>query len=103
MKIKTSELTGKALDWAVRSADYAGFLPATASTESSEDDWEKLQKGCDVSAHVTHGHTALAKYWAHCGGCLGLGDTAREAVCRALVQYRLGDEVEVPDEFAEGV
>lgn len=98
MKIKTSELKGKALDWAVRHAVLAesSSMPAGADIAS-------LSKSYGISAYESPKYAKIGNFWAHCQGCLGIGDTEQEAIFRALVQHKLGDEVDVPDEFAEGV
>ncbi|PHM23284.1 phage protein NinX family protein [Xenorhabdus budapestensis] len=117
MKIKTSELTGKALDWAV------------ALAMGSEIIFTRYRRMCIYSPSTD---------WAQCGKlieeyemdlapvmggtyCAGLsitegalctddyvsidmyGDTPQIAICRAVVAAQLGAEVEVPDELVEGV
>lgn len=101
MKIKTSELTGVALDWAV--AKCEGKLPA------SYDDWKQTwpryatdwaQGGPLIEREYislwTEGYNWEAKKF---GEYEQYGDSVLEAAMRCYVASKLGDEVEVPDEL----
>lgn len=130
LKIKTSELTGAALDWAVAIA--LGGTP------------ERPQDGQFINANGArwlagfHQHAPSASYcpstnWAQCGPLIdqfGLsldnascgkrdelrkcassvrgwlmaeyGPTPQVAICRAVVAGELGEEVEVPAELVQG-
>lgn len=103
MKIKTSELTGSALDWAV--AKCEGKLPA------SYDDWRQTWPRYSTDPH--HGHPIIEREligtmpvsdaWWRAGdvdGANGFGPTMLIAAMRCYVSSRLGDTVEVPDELA---
>lgn len=124
MKLKTSELTGVALDWAVAKAEGAGA--ALVSTRSRGD---VLLLG-DPTEHCDAGeHYAPSTNWAQGGpiiawegiellhhrrGVLSLGWNAKNdswgaessgptpliAAMRCYVAYRLGAEVDVPDSIA---
>ena len=112
MKIKTSELTGAALDWAV--AECAGvktftlggriFDPTTSDELGTEfkpsTDWS--QGGPLIAQHIFLLEDLGDYEWeataANGGKCRG--DTVLQAVCRAYVASHLGDEVEVPEELS---
>lgn len=117
MKIKTSELSGTALDWAVAKADdlpIAYIDPFKRVLVAGEG-------GCDSFSPSTN--------WSQCGPLIEkynlsiieecgewcaikemelgkilsnypYGETYLIAACRAIVASRLGDEVEVPEELA---
>ena len=110
MKLKTSDLTATALDWAVAKAevqepvgsfldgvvahpDYNKFYPSTnwlqggpiiererISISTEENGW---------SANITTASTGIA---------LGFGPTPLVAAMRCYVSSRLGYEVEIPEE-----
>ncbi|CDM88202.1 phage protein NinX family protein [Xenorhabdus bovienii] len=130
MKIKTSELTGRALDWAVCLAiggaankdntevqapnrDYyllsngkGNFTPST--------DWDQcgelMDKYCKSFGMVQRRANETWRAFAY--GTprngqdtmrLASGDTLQIAFCRAVVAAQLGDEIDIPDELVEGV
>lgn len=112
MKVKTSELSGLALDWSV---------------------WATQKEARTI--HPRKGYTLnIPKFssdWSQCGPLIGLykvsvtecsdswiasiisqhdhdlyaglenGGTPQIAICRAVVSAKLGDEVEIPDELME--
>lgn len=113
MKIKTAELIGSALDWAV--AKCLGLNPTSThifnatwpdglelefyrpSTEGADVigimEWERISafdEGSSFSACYSRGKRA-AQRWS--------GPTLRIAVCRCFVAAKLGDEVDVPEEI----
>lgn len=102
MKIKTSELTGAALDWAVGMAeglDYPADSEEFGCYEPSSD-WSQggpLIDKHDVQILKFHGETmagigeGLVDYYP--------GSTRLIAACRAIVASKLGDEVDVPEEL----
>ncbi|MCC8366583.1 DUF2591 family protein [Xenorhabdus sp. PB61.4] len=121
MKIKTSELTGKALDWAValaqgwqKMADYNGYSTPNGVVIASEYapswDWEvcgqlideyldSLTRMCTDSPWVASCKAVTVddvSIWKVEGG-----QTPKIALCRALVSAKMGDEVEIPDELLE--
>ena len=95
--MKTSELTGAALDWAVAQAtgfDNGDWLP-NYSTE-----W------CHGGAIIESERICLidqgGDYWqAICGWKEMFGDTPLIAAMRCYVASKLGDEVEVPEELLD--
>jgi hypothetical protein len=100
MKIKTSELEGAALDYAVAIIDPASEEVARYSPST---DWS--QGGPLLSEYATHAEKyPLAKHepwvvWVandEPGQC---GDTLLIAAMRAIVVAELGDTVDVPEEL----
>lgn len=129
MKIKTSELTGAALDWAVAACegyddwdnedpDYMGFGSKNGEptftgilnyTPSS--DWslggpiiERMEIGIKLNAPCSAGRDWEASPSITAkgvGGRWGYGPTPLIAAMRCYVASKLGDEVEIPDELLE--
>ena len=119
MKVKTSELTGHALDWAV--AKCEGEKPelnrgeiVTWKTIAFEEyrlvwnpssNWMQggaiiEREGIDVlkdGAHWTSLKTATAHHWH----IRKSGSTPLIATMRCYVTSKLGDEVEIPDAFKQ--
>jgi hypothetical protein len=116
MKLKTSELTGAALDWAVAliefpSPDYEDddrlvyvhgddefhFAPST--------DWAQggpIIEREGINLRALSGALWEAETWSAEGGQYLLdGPTPLIAAMRCYVASQLGDEVEVPDELKE--
>ncbi|MBI6550711.1 phage protein NinX family protein [Xenorhabdus lircayensis] len=127
MKLKTSELTGRALDWAValaadaksvecsRIGDYLLELPnsdyffATGDwyTFRPSTDWAPCGQLIDIfRMEITNVLVNdVWKYYATCPHLMGEyqhGNTPKLAICRAVVAAQLGDEVEIPDMLLEG-
>ena len=121
MRIKTSELDGAALDWAVAEvvgvsvdasryaiAEFGSpFLNGTREAFSPSRKWS--QGGPLISDHVIMlQHTQGAMIGDSVGEWMAtatyddglcLADTALIAACRAIVVANLGDEVDVPEEL----
>ena len=110
MKVKTSELSGAALDWAVKKAikkDGGYFLPSKDYKNISHStDWahggpiierERIRLEFDGSAFGIN-----AGKWEssspECGYVVS-GETPLIAAMRCYVASKLGDEVEVPNEI----
>lgn len=108
MKIKTSELTGIALDFVI--AKIMGTLPL------SFDDWKQTwphYSSKDVSGGSVIDQHFIDTYCMETEGPVweaemqkfskkrarGRGRTRLSAAMRCLVAHELGDEVEVPDEL----
>ena len=123
MKIKTSKLTGPALDWAV-----AKGLAQHIDSEGSVHDAELFEFGCDGDTRLQY-----STNWAHGGPIIDLenidifyernsdgevvqywagidtdnkapeffGNTGLEAAMRCLVCSKLGDEVDIPEELCQ--
>ncbi|MDE1480181.1 DUF2591 domain-containing protein [Xenorhabdus bovienii] len=122
MKIKTSALTGRALDWAVCLA-----IGGTANEDNTEvqapnnvyyllsngkgnftpsTDWAQCGQLIDTYLIELNNQVISeneVEHWATCMDEYIYGSTALEAACRIVVHVKLGDEVEIPDELVEGV
>ena len=113
MKIKTADLLGPALDWAVAMCvgkihgykyqlvdDCRHFIPYSPST-----DWSQggpiIEREClEVRVFAEHGAPDGGPYWiSEHHPEVGHGPTVLIAAMRCLVASRLGDEVDVPDEL----
>ena len=111
-KIKTSELQGAALDWAV--AEAVGL-----SVTRELNGWHQVEEGSIClgwvgvnyrpSTNWSQGGPLIERHeveieagpWSACCGIKTMhGDTILEAACRAIVAAKLGDEVDVPEELA---
>lgn len=107
MKIKTNELTGVALDWAVAKCDGlldqwgvcapVGFRPST--------DWAQggpIIERENISVGY-QGHLGVPPdslwYATDRGDACGFGRTPLIAAMRCFVASKLGDTAEVPDEL----
>ncbi|OCA53920.1 phage protein NinX family protein [Photorhabdus namnaonensis] len=102
MKIKTSELTGRALDYAVAicdgwSADYLNKNPDAIPAYSTE--WSECGPLID-EYYISV--IERVDYWVadRPGFGVAKGSTAKEAICRAMITEL--DDVEIPDEILTG-
>lgn len=107
IEIKTAELTGAALDWAVARATWKGdlnsdfnklflksFRPSTT--------WAQTGQLVDEFKIWVSGPIRARKDWSAAVDSSTdemRGPTALIAICRALVQHMLGDVVRVPAEL----
>ena len=129
MKIKTSELTGDALDWAVALIEYPewkeqGYLEVfpydlhfdDGEVYSPSTDWAQggpiiEREGIDL--HRVTSSLWSASWWANNSGMANNpaqrfkhnvrtdGPTPLIAAMRCYVASKLGEEVEIPDELLE--
>jgi hypothetical protein len=108
--MKTSQLTGYLLDWAV--AKCEGFKPEYWDDDRLcfTNDWgADFEPSCDWSqggAIIQRQRISLLDqggdcWLATCGWKEFFGDTQLEAAMRAYVAFTLGEEVEVPEELQE--
>ena len=115
MKVKTSELTGAALDWAV--AKCEGFDPETLNTKTGvvyslrygvyrpSTDWAQggpiiEREGIDICTSTRGGW--IATLLVNCEDnevVRGEGETALIAAMRCYVASKLGDDIELPKEL----
>ena len=109
MKLKTSELQGAALDWAV--AKCEGYNPDHNPTDLYfSTDWELVgpiieREWLDVTPWPNESDEVLrwqCKQHDTTNGCTQYGPTPLVAAMRCYVASQLGDEVEVPDELLQG-
>jgi hypothetical protein len=130
MKVKTSELTGHALDWAVakceeprdnrltviRHEDYIGH-PIERETEpqsytyvwwSPSRIWaqggpiiERERISVGDQTHIEGQPTDSACYATNRKGAYGLGPKPLTAAMRCYVASKLGDTVDVPEELSK--
>ncbi|HFE8594396.1 phage protein NinX family protein [Citrobacter freundii] len=111
VKVKTSDLTGRALDWAVAETDGGKRIFTT-----------RKEFGLNVAKKIIPPYSSS---WAYCGPlierhsvgfselpvtyeatvetnfmkCISHGETPLIAICRAVVASKFGDEVDIPDEL----
>ncbi|MBC8947274.1 phage protein NinX family protein [Xenorhabdus indica] len=122
MKIKTSELTGQALDWAMalslgaeicskgrflelpsghfvdKKSKYYSFKPSTNWTQCGQLIEEYKVQFVLVSDAIIEASSHLMNKKLVVAE---FGSNHLEAVCRLIVLGKLGDEVEIPDELLE--
>ena len=120
-KIKTSELTGAALDWAVAKCEEGeelakGWHPHTwerggqrelrAVPYAPSTDWAQGGPIIEQEAiTVSQGSPVLGLEWMACdrgSSCIQHGPTYLIAAMRCYVASKLGDEVDVPEELCHG-
>jgi hypothetical protein len=108
MKLKTSELTGAALDWAVAKCEQGEFMDETWWADFGHEscystDWahggpiierEKIEMAYRVGVHW------IATRVEGSAICEVTGPTQLVAAMRCYVKSQLGDEMEVPDDIA---
>lgn len=112
MKVKTSELTGAALDWAV---GVAICKPNHIESKFQDDEsgcarvayWCSVQYSTDwaqggplvdeFKVGIEQSEPKVYAYMPNFGIDGSFGDTALIAICRALVTRKSGEEVDIPD------
>jgi hypothetical protein len=104
MKIKISELTGPALDWAVAECEGNKYSKLTHLLELWEPSTDWAQGGpiierenIDLAYHGGNGWRA-AQVYRH-NPATSYGPTPLIAAMRCYVASKLGDEVDVPEEL----
>ena len=107
--MKTSELTGAALDWAVAKCEGIGLGPRGSVVYYFEGEPAMWQPSTDWSQGgpiieregVSLEYSAQPEKWCACimADQEVYGPTALIAAMRCYVASKLGDEVEVPDEL----
>jgi len=110
MKIKTSELTGAALNWAVAKCEGEDYAP-DASTNGIGMEFEATRYSTDWSQGgpiiecEAISLTQFSDYpkWTakHPESICIDGPTPLIAAMRCYVAYKLGDEVDIPDELTQ--
>lgn len=103
MQIKTSELQGVALDWAVMICKGKPFYsnPSSRYYTSPSTNW--AQGGPIIEREISRLEDLGDDGWEACGfGFVGYGYSPLVAAMRCYVAIKLGDTVEVPDELIGG-
>lgn len=116
MKVKTSELTSAALDWAVAKCEGVRLEHGLTDDERYSTEWAQggpivEREGIGINSK-TNDHSLWAAGLAYprrvmrwskaelvYGYCLQRGPTPLIAAMRCYVESRLSDEVEIPEEF----
>lgn len=111
--MKTSELTGAALDWAVAKCVDDGLADFTAAgwRFKPSTDWAHggpiIEREMIFLGYTFDGSPRLApmafraRRLDSSGDCMRRGDTPLIAAMRCYVASRLGEEIEIPDELKE--
>ena len=114
MKIKTSELTGAALDWAVAKCEPDGTLAIYFDEDTGEplchDDWEDnqeykpstdwMQGGPIIEREEIAIFLEYPKSWCATNGDVrSPGDTPLMAAMRCYVRSKLGEEIDLTKEM----
>jgi hypothetical protein len=96
--MKTSELSGAALDWAVAICEHnVGWEPEGEDRDYYSTDWaqggpiierERIEFDFNEDTQMFHAYDGLQA---------GTGPTHLIAACRCYVASKLGDEVEIPE------
>lgn len=105
VEVKTADLTGPALDWAVGVADgnpmrvpvsdvvWSGHHGSYAPSINWAQCGPLFDKHCSALNKSEHG------WYAHAGNRLGEGETAMVAICRAIAATKFGDVAQIPAEL----
>lgn len=106
MKIRTSELTRAALDWAVNQIEECCDDPNAPLFSTN---WavggpiiEKQEIALEPMTDSDYGDGWLATRVEGPAVCMEFGPTMLVAAMRCYVTSHLGDEVEIPDELLQG-
>ena len=114
MKIKTTELTGAALDWAVAKCEPDGTLAIYFDEDTGEplchDDWEDnqeykpstdwMQGGPIIEREEIAIFLEYPKSWCATNGDVrSPGDTPLIAAMRCYVRSKLGEEIDLTKEM----
>ena len=112
--MKTSDLTGAALDWAVAKCEgwvdsCNGWLYQTTLQDIEEGDYKpsvnleiggRIIEREKINLECPRGTTWEAYVWIGNGRfAKGIGETLLIAAMRCYVQSKLGDEVQLPEEI----
>ena len=102
MKIKTSELTGAALDWAVMKATGTKRMLGTFKPSTNQEEGGEIIDQEGIATYPQGGRHSSG-VWFACILSSALnaiqGPTRLIAAMRCFVRSKLGDEVEVPGEL----
>lgn len=109
VEVKTAELIGPALDWAVGVADGNPMRVPVSDVVWSDHhgsyspsiNW--AQCGPLFDKHCSALNKSESGWWTHAGNRIGEGETAMVAICRAIVATKFGDVAQVPAGMVEGL
>ena len=115
MKVKTAELTGAALDWAVAKCEgktvntghYSKVFIETPGVDGAEyfgwtrfDPSSNWSQGGPIIEQSISRIEDFGEYWeADCAGYSAQGPTPLIAAMRCFAASKFGDEVDVPEEL----
>ena len=113
MKVKTSELTGAALNWAVASIEWpndTGILEPDVMDKQYVNEVYPYDTDWSITGPLVDSHRISVKFelfapdepWVatidkKTRRITSFADTALKAILRCLIASKLGDEVEVPN------
>jgi Protein of unknown function (DUF2591) len=103
--MKTAELTGAALDWAVAKCEKPDVTASIVLGSRPSTDWAQggpiIEREEICLMHIIHGFKGPIVY-ARIGGAESMeGPTPLIAAMRCYVASKLGDEIEIPKELTE--
>lgn len=112
VEVKTADLIGPALDWAVAKAVPQKHWPVIVGGKVMLDtDYDHIpyspsttwQDGGPLidSLVAIISKRVEGSWWSHSGNNLGEGPSALIAACRAIVASKLGDKIHVPKELMQ--
>lgn len=96
MKVKTSDLIGPALDWAVEKCEGFGHAPQSPDYST---DWAQGGPIIEQERIEIYYQPALEQWAAKHDGTLRYGQTPLIAAMLCYVASKMGDDIEVPDEL----
>lgn len=106
MKIKTADLTGAALDWAVAKCEYDDLAALTIQYPEHAKHYPKVSPSTDwsqggpiIERELISVEFILEWYADKHGEHGADGPTPLIAAMRCYVASKLGDEIEIPDEL----
>ncbi|MBD2804100.1 DUF2591 family protein [Xenorhabdus sp. ZM] len=105
MKLKTSELTGRALDYAVAICegwDLDSLIENLENIPEYSTEWSECGPLItEYSTELTHWNEL--EWSSRMAGCTSepSGETPQIAICRAIAVAYLDEEVDIPDELLE--
>lgn len=97
MKLKTNELTGRALNWVVGACEKRGYREYSTDWALGGPIIER--EHIDLEWKVQHWDAFLNGVSLHDKTAWSVGPTPLIAAMRCYVASQLGDEVDVPDEL----
>ena len=100
--MKTSELTGAALDWAVAKCEGGAWCAAYAPSTDWAQGGPIIERENMPISHSPYDHVFYGRTRPWCAekkGRMEYGPTPLIAAMRCYVASRMGDEIDVPEEL----